>query len=350
MEQPQVSPASAELASPRTPPRVVNVPFSMNWWTLLAWGFALVLVAGAVCGGLAFGTVMLIRSLQLSRWATIALLVVGNASLFVVIAIFWYYDRRRKIRRFIQETNETTLGLHTSQQLKWRKLDLFATDAKMFTTRLARAGFTNIVLRVARPRSLAPIEPFTELFEPQPIDEAHPTFRDMTAPTGDDPTLVGGDRDMARQLKRNVTLNGGWIALASFGLPFSIYAISAIRTGSPSAWLYFWAGMLLMFLVAPGARLMTAGRQWLAMPGGILLRTARWRGGGWKLRRLTSENCFMLVTRAPFQDIWFATVSDGEVTARLQFTREEMMFVLRCWLSPLEAPPLERLGELEAEG
>ncbi|MFN0134602.1 MAG: hypothetical protein ACKVS9_00620 [Phycisphaerae bacterium] len=334
----------------RVPPRLVDVPFEMNWWSLLAWGFALVIVAAVLCGGLAFATFALVKALDLSRFGVVVLLVVGNATLFGCIAIVWYYDRRRKIRRFIAETTPEKLPAAVFALLHWRKLDLFATDAAMFTKYLARAGVFDVVVRVARPRSLTAIEPFTHVFEPQPIDEAHPTFRDLTA-TSDaaDESMTGSDREMTRRLKRNVTLNGGWVALSIFSVFFVVYLIDSLRKGQPQPMLYFWGGMLLMFVIAPGARLVSTGRQWLAVPGGIVLRKARWRGG-WRLHRLTSERSFMLVTRAPFQEIWFATISDGLVTTRLQFTRDEMAFVLRCWLSPLEPPPLDRLGELQGEG
>ena len=354
------------------PPRLIDVPFEMRWPRMIAWSLLLVIVATVVAIGVALGLMRLISGARLTSFGLIAGLVIGNGTMLIGLVIAWYFDRRAKMRRFLHDLTTDKIGARVRQLVDKRKLDLFAADTRMFARRLAAAGFTGIVVRIAPSKRLTPIHPIVDVFEPQTIDEAQAGFHDMMRDAGGEaPAGAGshggvpraanarhgagdasgvsattvGDQDLLRRLRRNVTLNGGWVALSGFLLLFGWGVYASLRRGSFDTITVFAGVMILLWLALPGARVLTGGRQWLAMPGGVLLRIARW-SGGWRLVRFTPANSMLLLSRAPFQEIWFATISDGKQTTRQQFTRAEAEFVLRAWFSPIEPPPMEHLTEL----
>jgi hypothetical protein len=140
-------------------------------------------------------------------------------------------------------------------------------------------------------------------------------------------------------------LRGGWIMVAILSFNFLMALGDAIVSWRISGRLAFWASLLCISVLGiGGAGAWRAGRQWLLIPGGLVLRKARWRGG-WDLQRF--RRCDGVLMLGPYwRKLWWFCVADGGRHGSAQVTPEEARLLLRAWLSPLEAPSVEAMSDL----
>ena len=138
-----------------------------------------------------------------------------------------------------------------------------------------------------------------------------------------------------------------WLAtslvVAPIGLSFMLIdSVRQLIAGTVPS--YVTAAAMGALVVMPLSLLWLAfPKQWLVVPGGIIVRTATWRSAEWKLHIFRREECVLLH--------WIDTNMLAVAGENGQhFTRRVSPavadFAIRAWLSPLEPPAAERLSDL----
>ncbi len=112
------------------------------------------------------------------------------------------------------------------------------------------------------------------------------------------------------------------------------------------------AGMLLYSGLVVGVVLVGAAgawswrRQWLLVPGGLVIRKARWTGGAWRIHLYRRRSSVLLLYQQIHRGNWMLCVADAEASDATRLTKTEAYVALSSWLSPLPPPPAERLRDL----
>ena len=229
------------------------------------------------------------------------------------------------------------------------------TNVKRVAEALARQGRTGAVVRVAKPKRTAPIEPLTVPFEPLPLDESVPLFvgLEQEAGTVEDETRAAQARDVSvdggysrRGLRRRILLSGGWVIVAMFAFNAAIGGLESYRVGHVTFNAVLWTFYFIVAVVGVGGRGAWRSRQqWLLVPGGLASRRARFRRRDWELHLFQRESS-VLILRNQWRHFWWAYVADRQTVQMAGMTPREAVMLLRAWLSPLPTPPLERLSDL----
>ncbi|MBN2445179.1 MAG: hypothetical protein JXO22_00510, partial [Phycisphaerae bacterium] len=192
----------------------------------------------------------------------------------------------------------------------------------------------------------AELEPITVPFEPAPLGTKPPDVGSAAD--------AGGQQQNWRQIWEQIARTHGrsrfaravsgilaLLALVSIGWLF-IEMLQQLTAGQvPDAVnLILYAAallgiMLLIKLIRPC--------QWLAVPGGLVIRTSTWRSAKWQLHILRREESVLIY----WVEANILAVAGGK---GVRFTRRVSPavadFAIRAWLSPLKPPAVEQLSDL----
>ena len=106
-----------------------------------------------------------------------------------------------------------------------------------------------------------------------------------------------------------------------------------------------WAGLLAFYLLVPARSGLAWDKQHLAVPGGLVVRKARWQRGTWQVHLFDSRDSVLCVYRED-KHKWRLTVADAETCESTEATKREVDLLLGGWLSPLPPPAVEHLTDL----
>ncbi len=215
---------------------------------------------------------------------------------------------------------------------------------KLLVATLRKRGHAGLTLRIGGAADDV-LDPFTVLFEPQPLDEtASPLILEHIRDAGGAGAKHVDDSAAARKLRRNIMLRGGWFVLIAFGINWVMRAFDAYRERRITFDLVLWTVfMALLVLVSPTAQ---RRKQWYLVPGGLAIRNRPWLGGAASVRVLPQTEsvlCLALVSRTQ----WRAFVTDGHETVNSVVTAGEAAALIRAWRSPVPPPPAEQLVDLK---
>ena len=121
--------------------------------------------------------------------------------------------------------------------------------------------------------------------------------------------------------------------------------LSVYLTGQRNDEMFLYSGIVVGLLLVGAAGAWSWRRQWLLVPGGLVLRKGRWTGGAWRIHLYRRRSSVLLVQQM-HRDQWMLCVADAEASDATHLTKTEAHVVLSCWLSPLPPPPAERLRDL----
>ena len=158
---------------------------------------------------------------------------------------------------------------------------------------------------------------------------------------------------MARREDRSARLSIGrnfglLIAITTLAAAAAFHAIGGAFLGFTVLLAIVALVGLLQYGIAAAAR--GGGKQWLAVPGGIIIRKPRGIGSRSSLHLMRRSNSLILATRKLTDAFWRVTISDGKLTAARTMSNNELVVTLRAWTSELEPPALERLTDWVGEG
>ncbi|MCH7925850.1 MAG: serine/threonine protein kinase, partial [Planctomycetes bacterium] len=231
---------------------------------------------------------------------------------------------------------------HTSRQV------LDCGGISLFLRTLVSQGRVGETIRICPQKQTTPIEPLTFPFEPVPLDESDASFDELYRALGTDADHSGPENRPAqtpsasllgvRRVRRNWILRGGgWFLLGVLTLIVVGSAWDAFA-GQPLTWKsVLCAGALAYYLLVPARSGSAWRKQHLAVPGGLIVRKARWQRGTWKVHLFDSRDSVLCVHRAA-KHKWRLTVADAETCESAEATKREIDLLLRAWLSPLPPP------------
>ena len=134
-----------------------------------------------------------------------------------------------------------------------------------------------------------------------------------------------------------------------FALLLFLFGLGVYLTGQRNdemlLYLGIFAGVVLVGAAGAWAGAWSWRRQWLLVPGGLVLRKARWTGGAWRIHLYRRRSSVLLVKQMN-RDQWMLCVADAEASDATRLTKTEAHVALSSWLSPIPPPPAERLRDL----
>ncbi len=207
-------------------------------------------------------------------------------------------------------------------------------------------------VRLRRVPAREQIEPLTVPFEPRELNECWLDPALFTSNTDEIASREASSenelRQGARAMRRYVRLTGGWLP----NLITAIFAVrmtwQAIRTQAASdvivASLFF--ALMFWLLFGPGGAAHGGASSWWVAPQTILIRSAKWNRKGTDRRIYSRASSVLAVSDWAEDGAKHVVVRDSEGEEETAITPDELRFLLRAWLSPVEPPTRELLLQL----
>jgi hypothetical protein len=147
--------------------------------------------------------------------------------------------RNAVVNRILERTANSDLRSALVENVhRLRSIDPPRT-VRWLVERLASRGHAGVALRIAPRQALDPIEPFEVPFEPTALDGCDWA---LTHLAGDEPPAEAGREQamMARRVRRNVLLKGGWLLVAFFGLNVVIHGVESLQQRRVTLLFVYW--------------------------------------------------------------------------------------------------------------
>lgn len=269
---------------------------------------------------------------------------------FVFAVSAWQSRRtRRRVQAALAMEQRRPLEAWIRERLEPRSVYSEKT-ARVLATELARAGWANSVLRVHAGGAPPAPPPLRVDFEARPLDETLPGFMELLTGETQPPAEAPANRADGRWLAPapRAPLHPRLLVLVVLGSLVLLSAEESYRRGVLSPGFLTWLSLTIVWGLLPSSAWRRLRRcEWLVVPGGILVRRARWRDAHWTLHLFDRAASVLVMTRPAKPNIWGVTVADGQQVERVALTDLEAQLLLRAWTSDIPPPPLERLVELE---
>ncbi len=326
---------------------VVFDPFGGHWARSVGQmllGFGVFIVAGILGVLLGMATESIIVAML-----PLAMIIAGG----LVKELHWRRTFRQENNRIVQEKNERPLAEIVRDCLgkEGQVCGSLRYRVAVSMRALLAAGRLNNAIRITKRPVDEAVAPFRLIFEPQPLDETDPTFLQLEALETDGPadTEAPHDADFNSdttwlRVKRNIALRGGWFATGVLMLYVLILAWRSYSQGSVK-WDFVVFSVYLAFALSWNVGAWSGRKQWLAVPGGLILRKAGLRDRRWRLFVLSPRDSILALYKHSRHQ-WVLCVARERLLERTVVTKREADFVLRCWLSPISAPAVEKLTDL----
>ena len=214
------------------------------------------------------------------------------------------------------------------------------------------AGWQDLTVRI-QPDVSTKIVPIRVPFEPVPIGNITGTLfekeyePDSIADRSSSDTIAPDKRPRHKPRSRRVLSYILTILFYSY-VAFRIIQqiIDWISTGVPPRSAYTWGLAFVVLLCLRLSMRLYQEHAVLLVPSGLVLRKSRWHDSHWSLHIFDRRRS--LLTAYQFSEtVWTISVADGEKTHEFRADDHITRCVLRAWLSPLETPSAEQLGELQ---
>ena len=328
--------------SPDRPGQVIDVPFQHD---LTSMGLLIGLII--LCSITAIISVAVILNSGLpGPLKPIVLFFALLAQGCGVAAIIMGSDKCK--RRRVHEKLRTSAELPLKQRLE-QILDDARTmgpkkTMKAVVEQFAQERLQGVAVRIGPPDKLAPLEPIPFRFEPR-------RFYDLAELDGMTPEELDADADLPtpaaspRGVRRNMMLKGGWVLLGIFLLNWAARVVQSLAERRFRPELIFWTLALLAFALIPAEQSWFSNRQFLALPGGLLMRKSDWFKKSWRLKVFRRAASFVMLYPL-WKKQWILIVSDGEECESVMGLKSELELALRAWLAPYEPPAVEQLSDL----
>ena len=309
---------------------------------ILAFGAVIVAVVLAAILGVATQSIIV-------AMLPLTVLILGG----VMMELLWRRTFRRESNRIVRKKKEQPLAEIVRECLgkEGQVCGSLRYRVDVSMRALLAAGRFNNAIRISSKPSEEAVKPFRLLFEPQPLDESDPTFLQLEALEATDPSGTAPPRE-ARfnsdatwlRVKRNIALRGGWFMTGIVALYLLLHAWRSYRQGAVGPNVVLWSAFLVLMLFG-NVGAWSWRKQWLAVPGGLILRKAGLRDRRWRLFVFRPcDSVLALYKRSRHQ--WVLCIAREGMLERTVVTKREADFVLRAWLSPLSPPPVEKLTDL----
>ncbi len=286
--------------------------------------------------------------------------VIIAATLVALLSLLWALvlkSRKRnadRVRQALEESAGSPIETRISQILGITR-SLYPQDlVREAAKTLVAEGCLGTAIRIAPVDQATGIDPIAVPFEPRRFDELAEVDSAEPSQTKTETDNDGEARDreraaspatVPRGIRRNLMLKGGWVVLVVLGFNWVARAIESWQRRTITPFFMFMTVVLLALLLLPAGQNLITGRQWLAVPAGIVLRKGKWLKRRWDLH-LFGRGGSVLVVYKLYRRQWVLVVANRDACESTLGTKQELDAVLRAWLSPLAPPTLEQLSDL----
>jgi hypothetical protein len=349
LNEPEAATAAETVPNADEPPALIDVAFEHGLYDMP------VLVASLIGALVALIVLVVFVSTfsGLARPVAVAIAVAPVVVVFFALLLAARREGLRKLRKHLAESSDSDLRSRITKLPPMARSLFTQTLMKEVARTLATEGRAGITIRIAPGSSMNAIDPFMVPFEPRRFDElaeAHAGVAPESASDGDSaaglrhtrPTSTTG---VPRGLRRNLILKGGWILFALLGISWVARGIESIQRWTVTPQFMLMTFVMLAFVLVPVQHGWRVGRQWLAVPGGVILRKGAWLKRRWSLH-LFDRRESVLVLYKHYRKQWVLVIADRASCEATVGTREELELALSAWLSPLPPPPIEQMSDL----
>lgn len=354
--RPQGADERSVAALPSAEPRLAEVIFARNMFDMPVMIGLTVLV---VVVGCATAAVLLGIFLKAAVTPAMKQVIVGAAllALFSLLSALMLRSQKRnvdRVRRALEESAGSPIETRISQILGITRSLYPQVMIRKAARTLVAEGCVATAIRIASVGQATRIKPIAVPFEPRRFDELAELDSAESSQTKTETDNNGDARDreraadpasIPRGIHRNLILKGGWILLAILGIHWVARAIESSQRRTITANFMLMTVAMLAFLLVPVGHSCVTARQWLAVPGGIVLRKGKWLKRRWDLHLFDRRKSVLFVYRYTRRQ-WVLTIADQDAYENVIGTKQELDAVLRAWLSPLPPPTLEQLSDL----
>ncbi|TWT41259.1 hypothetical protein RAS1_39530 [Phycisphaerae bacterium RAS1] len=318
---------------------LIDIPIRFEWFRARA-------VLIGIFLGCVIGLAVAALLIAASAWgpagtATGLILVVG--AIFALLALR-HWNRRRRI---LEAVRSSSLDADAIAALFERlKRSEPQPTAGAILEGLVRRVPGGLAMRAAPQDRLAAVVPIDQTFEPAVLDESSDEFvalaPDLAAPSD---AQHPAEKQWRRSVRRQARL-GALAPLPVLGYFLIRTIVDALRQRRVTPELALWiaiTGAHAFFFLFPSGIGSTS--RLFVVPGGAVLRRSwyqRWRTGKASLRYLTADAALLCVVPVR-KSQWTAVFADREGATAATITRNEAMFLLRAWLSPVAPPSTEHV-------
>ncbi len=278
-----------------------------------------------------------------------------------VPVLYWAPRRAAAIVRSSPNTDPETVLRTVLAEVGWLETTSTITAALQAMVRSGRTGVAVAVRQMGRhtpfraaPAIGVPFEPLHLQDLVTRIDELDGVIPNadtsVLVPASSRPSLTAEERSQhsiprRRRCKRKAfrVLSGvAWVPLAT-GAFFVVYGWKTVRA-DPDPWVFLiLLGGLLLYV---SIRLVGWGHDILAVPGGLVFRSATPASRSWKVRLCTPrESNLCLINQQGRQ--WLLIAADGQHAYRRILIESDAVAAYQAWISPLPPPSPEQLSDLE---
>ncbi len=353
--------ATHQGAEGPTSPRLIEFDLRKELpWTITAQLGVLALVVLAMLGiaSWLFGAWMHSQAFHANAFVVVVFVIVGVVGLPV---LYWAPRRAAAIVRSSADTDAETLMRTVLARVGWLETTSVMTAAILAMVRSGRTGVVVAVRKMDRhtPFRAAPAigVPFEPLHLPDlvtRIDELDGVIpkadTSVLVPASSRPSLTAEERTQrsvprrrrTRRTVLSVLSRVAWLPLAT-GAFFVVYGWKTARA-DPDPWVFLiLLGGLLAYV---SMKFVGRGREVLAVPGGLVFRSATPASRSWKVRLCTPRESNLCLINQPGRQ-WLLIAADGQHSYRRVVVESDAVAAYQAWISPLPPPPPEQLSDLE---
>jgi|GEM_PF-5891910 len=328
--------------SPDRAGRVIDVPFPQDLTSI-----GTIVILTIFCMILAVISAVVILNVVSPRPLALIVLCFALAAQACIVMAMVLSTARRKQRRTVETLKnlaELSLAEKITRILPGARVMAPKKLMKLAVEQLARDKPWGVAVRIGPKDKLSPLTPIPFRFEARRLDELS-DLDGMNPDELDQAADLPAPKDSPRGVRRNLILKGGLIFFSIFLLNWLARVIQSIAERRFRPELIFWTLALLAFMLVPADQSWLSNRQFLALPGGLLMRKSGWFKKTWRLKVFQRTTSFVMLYRL-WRKQWIMVVSDGEQCESIMGLKPELELALRAWLAPHEPPSPEQLSDL----
>lgn len=187
--------------------------------------------------------------------------------------------------------------------------------------------------------------PIDTAFEPRTLDETNSGFQELfNAMVFEQSGAQASTPQYLSNFGRRISFTGNWLLLFPLGfllLGSIIYAVEGDTFLS-----LFGLTMVPLMLLIIGRRIRGMAQELFVAPGSLLRRSRFDRGDQGNLHMFDRSHSALIAAQKQ-KGVWIMAVADPYETVSGILTDKELRVLIGAWMSPIDAPPAERLRDFE---
>jgi hypothetical protein len=286
--------------------------------------------------------------------STVSAIALAFPFALVLLAPLMNHLHARRCRRALNHDDDDHAAAEVRAALRRSRITRRDQALGILGVSMAREGAVDQTYRICAAHLQKALTPIKTSFEPCPLDDAEAAFDERRASvTGPNTAASAEGRRPARRnvhlafmrFRQNVEMRSGWLVLVCFLVLFGLFAYQSILLRRLDFHTIVFGALLAALLFASTRAGVFSPREWLVLPGGLLVRRGGVFSRGFAANLFDRRHSVLFVAHYS-RRTWHVIVANRERYETFVGTDAEVEFLLSAWLSPLRPPPLERMSDL----